>query len=279
MPTHVIIGNGKLGKQLKADLERFGEKVHMLTRSNGFFWPNPAGVNPVINLNPDVVWCCVGAGSVPDCEKNYQNALSLHVGLPVELMKCLPVDCGLILCSTDYVASETENSIPNEICSVPRSLYAMSKFTMEQHFSAMSRKNTVCVRFGNLYTVKSPEQSFPGKVILGCKQTRIASVHENLVTPTPVEWLSSYMIKHILEMFAFTPKKIHIAPLGSVSLLDWAKTFLPEDIKIIGKGIDVKRPPHSEIGCSLGPAPNWKDLWSFYGVNFKTIAKQLLEKK
>lgn len=277
MPRHLIIGNGKLGKQLHLDLARAGEEVYILTRSNGFFWPNPAGILPVLGIKPDVVWCTVGAGSVDQCEKDYTNALNLHVGLPVALMRGLPHDCGLVLCSTDYVASEPLNQIPNEIVNCPRSLYAMSKFTMEQHFGLISRKNTVCVRFGNLYTIKAPEQSFPGKVIMAAKKTKIASVFENEVTPTPVEWLSMVMIKNIISMFAFTPKKVHIAPAGCVRLDEWAKLFLPESVRVIGKGFDMSRPLKSEIGCSVFPVANWKDLWAYYGANFRAIAQDMIE--
>jgi dTDP-4-dehydrorhamnose reductase len=277
MPTHIIIGNGKLGQSLARQLKSVGESVHILSQSNGYFWPNPVGIKPILDKSPDVVWCTVGAGSVVECAQNYNKALDIHVGLPVALMTQLPDTCGLVLCSTNYVASPDDNTNPNAIEMKPPSLYAMSKWTMEQHFCLLSRRNTVCVRFGDLYSITHPHQSFPGKAIMESKRSKIASISENLCTPTPVEWLAKYMIEHLIEMMTFTPKRVHIAPQGSVSFLEWSKLFLTTKTTIIGRGIDPMRPANSMIGCSLGSTPNWRDLWNVYGSQFKILAEKVFE--
>lgn len=277
MALHVVIGKGKLGVALTESLTRKGEEVRMFSQSTGFSYPNPVGIKPVLELNPDYVWCCVGAGSVNECAQNYNRAMLLHVCLPTDLLRLCVPKTKVVLFSTDYVADEMEPWNPKAFNPNLKSLYALSKFTMEQHFNWMARKNATCVRVGNLYSSRYfPEKSFPMKAIQNSAGKVAVHFPENEVTPTPVEWLAQYLCDHLKELFAFGPMIHHVAPDHSISVLNWARSFIPQKIELLSSGIDPNRPHYSALGCSLGKVPTWSDLWVQYGRDFTEYAGRVL---
>lgn len=276
MSRHVVIGKGKLGVSLCDELLRRNEQVSLLSRSTGFFWPNPAGVDPVINHEPDYVWCAVGAGSVSECEEDYESALSLHVSLPTELLRKCHKDTKIILFSTDYVANEGHPSDPNKSSQSPRSMYAISKLTMEHHFLGIGRENSACIRIGNLYSWEYfPELSFPGKLINNHPKPCYVSLPTNRVTPTPCHWLAGYLVENLKKIFSFKTRIHHVAPSGFTYVHDWGKEILGSKWDVKGGDVDQSRPVVSELGCSLGETPHWKELWETYGAGFTEFTRQI----
>lgn len=277
MAVHVVIGKGKLGVALTETLMRKNQEVRMFSQSTGYFYPNPTGIKPILDASPDYVWCCVGAGSVEECRNNYERALLLHVALPAKLLRNCAPKTKVILFSTDYVADENESWNPKSYSVRFKSEYALSKFTMENQFYWENRKNSACIRIGNLYSVRYfPEKCFPMKAIINAQGKNVLYFPENEVTPTPVEWLAEYLVENLNELTAFGPVVHHVAPDHSVSILNWAKHFIPEKIQILSSGLDPYRPARCALGCSLGKVPTWQDLWAYHGQEFVQQGKRYL---
>lgn len=269
MGRHVILGKGKLGIGLMEALQRQGHEAILFSRSIGWIYPSEGAIRHIDDQQADVVWCAIGAGSVEKCLTDYDQALSLHVGLPVALLTKLKPKTHVILFSTDYVADEEFPNHPGRNTLMPRSLYAMSKLTMEQHFHMIARKSSTCIRIGNLYSSRiMPGDCFPGKVLEHNKGRTQINLPSNMVTPTPVEWLADYLVRKLPYLINFGPKILHAAPSGTVSLCDWATHFVPHGTTIYNVGPDERRPMVSELGCTIEPTPHWVELWNVYGTGF-----------
>lgn len=280
MARHTIIGKGKLGIALANTLRAKGHEVTVMSKSTGFDWPLGVGMLMVLDTRPNYVWCAVSSGSVQECESNYTAALNLNVGLPMALCKSMPSDVRLIFFSTDYVASELSPTDRGIFNPAPKSFYAMAKFTMEQNLYWYSRRNSVCVRIGNLYSASiQPEKCLPGKLVGRYPKPCRMQLPENTITPTPVEWLSNHLVNHCQEMTNFSFTVHHIAPEGNIRVCQLGQLLFPKPYEIIPCGIDSKRPAESRLGCSIGYAPHWFDLWKQYGQSFHAVVESNLQRE
>lgn len=280
MARHTIIGKGKLGTVLAQKLRAQGHSVTVMSKSTGFDWPLGVGMLMVLESQPDFVWCAVSSGSVQECDSNYTAALNLNVGLPIALCKSMPKGCRLIFFSTDYVANEISPSDRGLFQPSPKSFYAMSKFTMEQHLYWYMRQNSVCIRIGNLYSAAvMPEKSLPGKLVSRFPTPCKIGLPENYITPTPVEWLVDHLIQHHVELTSFQFTTHHIAPEGNIRICQLGQILFPKPWEIVPNGIDPRRPEESRLGCSIGKAPHWFDLWKEYGQSFHRMVESNLQQK
>ena len=249
---HAILGNGNLGNSLAIKLLKNEHTVKVFSTSNGLKYPN--SLVPLYDFIPDHVWVTIGAGSVEQAIANYLPFIDLHIRLPIELAQTLNSHITLHTFSTDYV-------IDNPV----KSLYALSKLTMEQTLTLINRPKTYIYRVGSLYGTYKPHKSFPYKL----KKAWIEKAGDiklplNKVTPTPTDWLADILIEN-LEKHEATNNPLHriynVAPLGCCSIKEWGELILNK--KVEPKDFDTSRPENSNIGCNLPIHTDlsWLDLW------------------
>ena len=75
-------------------------------------------------------------------------------------------------------------------------------------------------------------------------------------------WIAEQLVQHYTNLYQIGPRIHHIAPSRGCSLIEWARVILGPDVKIVGKGLDPKRPAHSSLGMSFNSVvPPWMELW------------------
>lgn len=252
---HVIIGNGNLGQDFKNEilsrnikdtLIPEGPSVLMLSSSTG--WKYPVSIQPILDFNPDHVWVTVGAGSVDQAKKDYTTFSDLHIRLPAEMAQKLDPKVYLHLFSSDYVTAPTS------------SLYALSKFHMEQTLKLMNRPRTYIYRVGSLYGKHKPETCFPYKLKQNYLKNKDIKLPLNRVCPTPTDWLAQVLYNksfYLDNEFKIIP----VCPTGSTTVKAWGELILGVDIS--GNFFDENRPV--DFGLELPeylPCPSWLELWN-----------------
>lgn len=265
---HAIIGSGNLGHDLFGEIERGPDEATMFTRSTGFDVASPDFPAMVEQLREfDVIWYCVGFGSVPEAKAKPNYAKLIHVDVPVYLAKTCDPNTKLVFFSSDYAADENNPRRADRINPTPRSHYAYLKTTLEVCLSKMNRPNTTCVRVGSLYGDHFPERTFPGKILSNFAHgDDIIQLPENLVTPTPTGWVASVLVDNIDTL---TEKQYHhLAPSGNISVRDWAiiclEGFRDKTTFSSKRTFDEERPYLSDLGNTLGVAVHWYSLFKIY---------------
>ena len=245
---HVVIGNGNLGSAIATELLERGQEVKIFSTSNG--WRYPASLQPIYDQIPNHVWLTVGAGSVEQAKTNYLPFIDLHIKLPVELAQNLNSRSSLHIFSTDYVIDHRG-----------KSLYALSKKTMEEAIILINRQNTYIYRIGSLYGTHKPSKCFPYKLKKNSLKNE-PTLPKNLITPTPTDWLAELLINN-LEVLPTQTSIFHAAPQGNVSVKVWGEMILKKEIMPIDYDIDPSRPTHSCLGCDLPvkELSSWLVLW------------------
>jgi len=242
---HVVIGNGNLGQDLKNEII-VNDNVLLLSASTG--WRYPTSIQPILDFNPNHVWVPLGAGSVDQAKKDYTPFSDLHVRLPAELAQKLDPKVYLHLFSSDYVTT------PNS------SLYALSKFHMEQTIRLMNRPRTYIYRVGNLYGEHKPETCFPYKLKQNYLKNKDIKLPLNRVCPTPTDWLAKILYSRSQTRLKDEFQILPVCPTGSTTVNAWGGYILGIDIH--GGFFDENRPV--DFGLELPeylPCPSWLDLW------------------
>lgn len=262
MFSHLIIGKGNVGVDLYHAIKKAGHTARILTRSDGFEFPE--SLPQIHHFKPDFIWVAAGAGSIEAAKANFQLTLETHVLLPEGLMKEMRPECKLIFFSSDYAADEENPSDPTKCNKNPKSLYSLSKVILEHTVRIVNRPNTCVVRVGSIYGSWFYEKTFPGKLNARYPSPCQIELSMNRVTPTPSKWVADMLVKNLDKIFDPTkPTLHHIAPSGSISVQMWGQRILGEGYKVTSRGFDQDRPLCSNLGCSLDPQPpDWTDLWS-----------------
>lgn len=288
---HLILGAGNLGKDIKLELDTTkGEEAVLVSGSTG----SDLGVQQVVrdvieHHESEVVWYCVGGGSVAEAKYDPENSWRFNLNIPMFINEFLPVNRKLILFSTDYVADENK---PHSTFTRGklRSNYAQQKAMMEEQIVASTYPGRSVIRVGSLYGHHKPLKTFPGKILknFGFNEDRI-SLPSNIVVPTPTRWIAAMLVRHFEELFhnsKFCPAIEHLAPSGGVTVKDWAKIVLrglrPQDAFLNGKDyFDEERPLFSSLGCSFlkedEKLAHWYDVHQFYFRKEWYISKELRE--
>lgn len=261
---HIVVGQGNLGWDLTKALSAREEDLYIVGRTSGWEWPG-SQLDDMIGLKPDVVWLCVGHGGTAEANMDYSGAVSTHVGLPVDCLMRFPEETKIILFSSDHCANEKHPSNPNLHTLTPRSLFTLSKLSMENAFWFIGRPNSAVVRLGSLYGDGRPSRSFPGRLLAHNTRPCTVPIPSNFVTPTPTEWLAETLIRRIDAIVGGAPRCVHLAPSGSVSLPHWARLILGPKFDIEERPPSPDRPIKVGLGCSIGPTPDWRDLWDRIG--------------
>lgn len=275
---HVILGSGNLGKDLLIELNARGGKddsVRLLSKSKGFDALNAKNLETFRDAKPDVLWYCIGGGSVDDAIKNPFQSLNLNYTCPVLISQLVQKTTKIVLFSSDYAADQRFPNRP-DLLGPPLSEYANQKQALETKIKSMDRDNTSIVRIGSLYGHHKPERTFPGKVIRNYSGTdEKIRLPSNIVVPTPSRWLAAMLVSNLKNLFEPKgPIVHHCSPTGGVSVRDWGK-FALANIRD-GRAFDLneplwydeQRPYVSGLGCSFSDQNyHWYELWDVY---FKT---------
>jgi len=234
---HVVIGNGNLGNALASDLLKQNHNVKVLSTSNG--WKYPTNLQALYDFTPDHVWVTVGAGSVEQAKQNYLPFIDLHIRLPLELAQNLNKSVYLHTFSTDYALDAPI-----------KSLYALSKVTMEEALKLTARPNTYIYRVGSLYGTHKPHKCFPYKIKKNSLKNEEVYLPVNCVTPTPTDWLAKILIENLEYLPENDSDLYNVAPQDNCTIWEWGKLILKMDIKTWEKP-DLDRPLNSNIRCNL----------------------------
>lgn len=257
---HVIIGKGNLAMDLKIALEREGADVTIFTRSTGFDWEKHTAA--VQAVEPTHIWITAGFGSVDQCAKDIKGALETHVAMPVHLAQSLPDTVSIGMFSSDYVAYQEDLSNPLKFANRPRSLYAVTKLSLELMMSALRRPNTTTFRVGSLYGTHFPDRCFPGKITSRYPSPCRVELPNNMVCPTPTRWAAETIVKNLGKCFDGRKWMAHnVAPSGRVSVADWGRSVLGPGYEVVDSGLDKARPMDSGLLCTLQEPPPWDALW------------------
>lgn len=275
---HLIFGAGNLGLDIKQclDLNTISE-VHMVSRSNGYEIGSPKVIEEVLNrIDPDVVWYCIGGGSVEEAKQEHplaNESWRFNLNIPTLLNELVKPHVKLIVFSTDYVADE-DRPKSTFVRGKIRSTYAQLKSLMEQKIIYSGRPGTSIIRVGSLYGRHKPERTFPGKILSRFAEgTEVLKFPSNIVVPTPTEWLANMLIGRMEELFYNSnhcPAVEHCAPSGGVSVKDWAKFVLRgyrgDEAFTRSEFYDEERPLFSNLGCSFSDCtmPHWYQLFQTY---------------
>lgn len=267
---HTVIGGGNLGLDLFKELKTAGNAVGLLTRTNGWDFRCVDQLPPIAG---DVIWVCVGQGSIAEADKDRHEAEEIYVKAPMALLERLANPEALVIFfSTDYAADEALPNRADRFNPAPKSLYAALRCTFERDLARLNRDRTVVIRVGSLYGLHKPHRTLPGRLLanLGFAEGKI-DLPLNMITPTPTRWLAATLVENFDSLH--TRRGVvfhHLAPAGAVSVRDLGRFVLaglrePKDYDKRER-YDESRPRISNLGCSLKGVhvPHWYDLWRTY---------------
>jgi len=261
MSNHLVLGKGNLGTDLYQEIKKNGDQVNVMTTSTGFTWP--VSLKNIMELQPDYIWVTAGAGSVEAVKQNFTQSLETHASMPIELLLKLPPSVKICLFSTDYVASFEEPHNPYKQSSEVKSLYALSKKTMEDAVKIIKRPNTSVVRVGSLYGSHYPLKTFPGKLKQRYPVPCELSLPSNYISPTPTNWIAQVLLRNTDKLFFPTHSTFHhCGPTNGCMVVNWGQKALGKDYTVHSKGFDETRPSSSQLGCTLEKPPTWEELWT-----------------
>lgn len=257
---HVVVGKGNLGVDIGLAAKKAGHEVHIFTPSEGFEWPESA---PAIRvLQPDYLWITAGFGSVEQCKLNPGRAFQTHLSLPLELMADAPETTKIGLFSSDYVAEDGHMDDANKITTKPRSIYALSKMTMELAVKILPRPYVSVFRVCSLYGNHYPLRTFPGKLIKRYKDPCEVFLPQNFITPTATSWIAETIISSLPLLFSPAIPLFHnCASSGGTTVMNFGRKILGDKYEYNSRGMDWNRPAYSNIGCSFMQAPTWEQMW------------------
>lgn len=274
--NHLIFGAGNLGIDLKNEIIRqSGERrgVEVVSLSEGLDVRNPQAVRDKCLSHPwDVVWYCVGYGSVAQAKENYQEAFQIYSRIPEAIASFVRPETRVIIFSTDYVADENDPSNPQARTTNPLSEYANIRSYAENRWMLNDRPNSAIIRVGSLYGTHKPAQTLPGRLLnaFGRDTESRIRLPRNLVTPTPSLWLASILVANLDKLTTDEGASIHhCAPKGNVSVWDWG-TFVLQGIRepsafVPDEFFDEERPKISALDCDfLEQNWHWSELWKTY---------------
>lgn len=257
---HLVIGKGNLGLDLFWRLKAERQEVKLLSRSDGFEWPESAP--HIRKLDPNYVWITAGHGSIAECAADFRGAMDTHILLPAGLMDNVSRETRVATFSTDYVASDRYPNDPESYLEHPKSEYALTKLWMERRMRMVNRPFSSTFRVGSLYGGYRKEKCFPAKLKKNFPTPCTLELPTNIVTPTPTWWLAKVLVENISRAFGANGFKLHhVAPRGGISTRDWGQAILGDKYEILPRGLDPLRPAHSHLGNTLCDAESWSLLW------------------
>lgn len=257
---HLVVGAGNLGLDIYQRLERNSEKVERCSLSTGWNLLAIGEEEAFLQYARrfDVVWYCLGYGSVNEAKENSYDAHRVHVELPKKLIEVCPY---VFLFSSDYVADEKS---PQSIASHSRPLkshYAHLKWLME--CAVCQSENATAIRVGSLYGSHKPMSTFPGRLLNNVHKKNIVKLPINLVTPTSTSWLAEILMQNFDRLFKGDERIHHAAPHGFVTVREWGSMILEKPMTNEDTFFDYERPLLSCLGTSFADhQTHWLDRWN-----------------
>lgn len=253
MSKHIILGAGNLGLALRDALEMKGESVAVISRSTGLDFQALA-IDALSSVkDAETIWCAVGAGSVGEAEKDFSAFSDLHIRLPILLAQRKKKSQKLVCFSSDYAAGESGRR--------PKSLYALSKKTMETALEIIDTHNSFCFRVCSLYGTHKPHSTFPGRVAHNLSKGRAVTLPHNECVPTPVEWVAEEAIRRVQWSAGLVYE--NLIPSGKTTVYQWGRHVFGDRVSPTG-GYDSSRPSFLEV-WDRDRHPTWTSLWDKYG--------------
>lgn len=259
MAKHVIIGKGNLGIDISIAAKAMGNDARIFTSSDGFTLDS---IPQIAALQPDYLWVTAGFGSIEQCKANPYKAFDTHLGLPISVIQSMPECTRIGLFSTDYVADPHDLDNPNKMVSDPRSLYALSKASMERAVKMMNRPNVTVFRVSTLYGTHLPMKTLPGRLLTKFPSPCTIKLPQNHVTPTSTHWISEIILNSLPLLFSPVGPQFHnCAASTGTSVMNFGRRILGDQYTYESKGMDWERPAYSNIDCSFTQAPTWEQMW------------------
>jgi len=285
---HIILGAGNLGIDLYLKLEELGHDVTLFCSKkievfNCIEWSYGLyGVDMLKDYSPDVVWNCIGCGSVQEANDSMSAQFSLCVGLTQKLVVSFPGKF-VITFGSNYATGTID------------SLYALNKKFQDDlvsYYDKFKNREQVatvkCIEIGNLYGRHRPEGTLPYKLLKSFLKSSIVELPENLICPTPSDWVASEIARDLMPFLCSEMVFFHLAPKDKVSILDFARNLLEDpgcELSRIyrSKGINSYVPMVTNIERShIVPhqfmPPTWSDLFKpykkFYRDLFENVSQE-----
>lgn len=245
--NHLILGSGNLGIDLGTWLRTIGHKVIKTTRNGGDesnTWNYPKdGMDrlwPIVEENKiDIIWNCIGCGSVELGEEHFTSQFMMSVGLTERLLSTF-TEQNVICFDSNY-------------SNRPISKYGLNKKFQRQLVEHHWKKNKFkCfnIMIESLYGTYYPEKCLPLKIVANAIKHEKIGCHYNHICPTPTDWLGEQLAKGLDAILKNENPNIRIKPRGSVSTSEFARTVLDMagmiEIPVNEMGKDKWRPEVTE---------------------------------
>lgn len=236
---HIILGAGNLGQDLALELEGAGHEVKLLKREDFSYPRHNVGYIGYYDdhFNADVIWNCIGCGSVNEGINTFSGQFSVSAGLTQKLVKFFP-DKTVITFSSDYARE-------------PKSLYGLNKKFQDQlvEFLQGQGASIRSIRVTGLYGSHFPEKGLPLKLLKNNYEKDYVDFPSNKVCLTPTDWLAERIVKD-LDLILSEKKIFSIAPAQPVQVRRIAILMLEEVGECLDglkkkygtKGFDTSRP-------------------------------------
>jgi dTDP-4-dehydrorhamnose reductase len=259
---HLVIGAGNLGIDLFNQLKKNGLNVSTCSRSTGWNIQHLRQRDDFLQYAKtfDVVWYCVGFGSIKEAMEDAYGAHQIHLEIPAQLIAVCPY---VVFFSSDYVADERFPKSNDVHASKMRSHYAHLKWRME--CAVNQSENATAIRVGSLYGSHKPMSTFPGKLLKNMQEKTLVKLPLNLVTPTSTSWLSEILVQNFDRLYR-NPEGQHIhhaAPHGFVTVREWGSMILGQPMNNDDTFFDYERPLLSCLDTSFAShQTHWLQRWS-----------------
>jgi dTDP-4-dehydrorhamnose reductase len=260
MTSHLIYGRGNLGLSLLEEFRKRGDQAIAVGRESIL---HPALGTDWMNLKTaDYVWWCAG-GNHTNARQDEDSSRLTNIALPLGMLDHVRGETRVAFFSTaDCVHPSYPDDPKRRNTELARTIFAKHKGDLEGLLMSRRRPLTTTVRVSTLYGAHRPLDTFPGRLLSTPWPTDPMIFPSNEVIPTSTAWLASVLAQNLDALF--DEPVHHIAPWGSVSILQWAKMILGDEHRFIERICwDSKRPRYTALGCTLGDAvDHWSIQWA-----------------
>lgn len=244
---HAILGHGNLGESIIQHITKHEhDEVTVIEcfAKPDFEYPFK-GTQEVVDFNPDVIWNCVGVGSVDEGNKFFDYQIQVAIGMANWQMTTFPKAKHVIF-TTDYASYRQS---PHEI----KSRYGVVKMMMESLVQYISKNDgvAVCVyRVCNLYGAKHMSKNLVFKLAKSIDTNEKIKVPSNQVCMSNTDWLAACVYPMSMAVFKKSNRnfsKFFVAPTNNtISIYELARAVaraMNKDASVVELGsVDESRP-------------------------------------
>ena len=246
-----MLGAGNLGCSLIEELMRrkIPVKLFSITINN---WKYPQSLDPILKLNPDHIWVCLGS-----IHNDHLQTWDTNIRLTLELLQKTRPQTILHFFSTVMVVDKELSRI---------------KRHMEEIIFESKRPNTNVYRISHVYGKYKPYKSLP--YLIHKNRIRVAKETNNMICPTPADWLAKEIIYKTLDKIKFdsdpSNTRAYIAIPSDTISFESFKNFLIEGTAEVKSEKNNQFNHYSTLNYN---APSWLDLWQERKIEWEKYAK------